>query len=174
MVNEAILGALKSALARKESLKKAMMTLFNAGYKKEEISEAARLINEGTTSAQAQPIQQPNAQQPTQSATAQMLAPSSTLPPKLQPPKQLVKQIQKSPMLQQQPVVQPQVSPKQVQPSESPNIPQKVSGYGQPPTVKSKIMIILLGFLLLFLIGTLVTIFLFKEELLDLFNNLFS
>jgi hypothetical protein len=45
-MNEEILGGLKSALERGESMKKAMMTFFNSGYKKEEIEEAARALSE--------------------------------------------------------------------------------------------------------------------------------
>ncbi len=196
MVNEAILGALKSALVRGESLKKAMMTVYNAGYKREEISEAARLINEGSSSQQVQPIQQVNAKQPQQVATTQMLAsskkPSSKekkskkstkqTPPEMPQQPQTLQQVQLStqqpqvaPQQVQQPVQQLPVTQQQVQQSPTgQNIVQKVSGYGQPPTKKSKTTIIILGFLLLFLIGILVTIFLFKEELLNFFNNLFS
>jgi len=157
MVNEAILGALRSALARNESLKKAMMTVYNAGYKKEEISEAARLINEGGSIIQEQQVKRIDVKQPQQPATTKTLAPSKELSPKPQQPTQ--------PQKLQQPTQQP--------PKDG-NVIQKVSGYGQPPTKKSKTIIIVLGFLLLFLIGSLVTLFLFKEELLDFFNNLFS
>ena len=41
MVNEDILGGLKAALVRKQSLRQAMISLLNAGYEKTEIKEAA-------------------------------------------------------------------------------------------------------------------------------------
>ena len=197
MVNEAILGALKSGLVRGESLKKAMMTVYNSGYKKEEISEAARSINEEGSLPQTQPIQQATAI-PQQPATAQTLAPAKKLSrkekkskksDKLKPQSQVIQQPQALQQVQQQgtpqqvqqplqQVQQPHGTPQKIQQQAQPipgqNVVQKVSGYGQPPTTKSKTMIILLGFLLLFLIGILVTIFLFKEELLNFFNNLFS
>ena len=44
MANEEILGGLKTALERGESMKRAMMTFFNAGYPKAEIEEAARVL----------------------------------------------------------------------------------------------------------------------------------
>lgn len=44
MVNEEIVGGLISALSRGESLEKAMMTFFNAGYKKEEIEISAKEV----------------------------------------------------------------------------------------------------------------------------------
>jgi len=46
MVNQEILGGLKSSLKRGESLQKAMTTFYNAGYKKEEIEEAARVLQQ--------------------------------------------------------------------------------------------------------------------------------
>lgn len=41
MINENILNGLKLALAKGETLQKAMMTFYNAGYVKAEIEEAA-------------------------------------------------------------------------------------------------------------------------------------
>ncbi len=170
MVNDAILGALKSALERGESLKKAMMTLYNAGYKKEEISEAARSINENglIQPQQARPVQQPMQGQPP--ATPQLPTTVQKLASKFKQQPQQVSQY--LPPQQTAPAIhQPQ--PPQMQ-QQAPGMLQKVSGYGQPPKPQGKTIIIILGFLLLILIGILATIFLFKEELLDFFNNLFS
>lgn len=44
MVNEEIVGGLISALSRGEPLQKAMMTFYNAGYGKNEIEEAAKVV----------------------------------------------------------------------------------------------------------------------------------
>ncbi len=44
MINQDILGGLKSALTRGYSLEEAMLSFFNAGYKKEEIEEAAHSL----------------------------------------------------------------------------------------------------------------------------------
>ena len=44
MVNNDILGGLKSALTRGYTLEEAMLSFFNAGYKREEIEEAARTL----------------------------------------------------------------------------------------------------------------------------------
>ena len=44
MVNQDILGGLKNAVAKGETLQVAMQTFYNAGYKKEEIYEAARAV----------------------------------------------------------------------------------------------------------------------------------
>jgi hypothetical protein len=44
MANEEIMGGLISALSRGESLENAMMTFYNAGYKKEEIEDSAKEV----------------------------------------------------------------------------------------------------------------------------------
>lgn len=44
MVNEEILGGLRVAISHKSSLKNAMQSFYNAGYKKEEIEEAAKIV----------------------------------------------------------------------------------------------------------------------------------
>ena len=162
MTNEAIFGALKSALARGESLKKAMMTLYNAGYKREEISEAAHLINEGILSPQTEPVKKTKTKKNKKVAESKILAPSEGVPTESKSEEQSPEQIQQSQILQKN----PQLSRK------TQKTIQKVSGYGEPPGRKSKTVIILLGFLLLFLMGVLVTVFLFKEELLEFFNNM--
>ena len=157
MVNEAILGALKSALSRGEPLKKAMMTVYNAGYKKEEISEAARVVNESSLTNPISQTQQPQKKQSLKPST-------QILTPKSKQSKQPAKQSTQS----------PQQSSKQTQ-EKLPTLktPQKVSGYGHSKP-KGKAKIVVLGFLLLFLIGALATVFLFKEELLTFFNSLFN
>ena len=64
MVREDILAGLRSAVAKKESLKQAMISFYNAGYKREEIQEAARALQEEQLTLG---IQQPQiAQQPIQ------------------------------------------------------------------------------------------------------------
>ncbi|MEK6824122.1 MAG: hypothetical protein AABY06_03745 [Nanoarchaeota archaeon] len=43
MVNEEILGGLRHALNRGESLEKAMISFYNAGYRKDEIEEVVKI-----------------------------------------------------------------------------------------------------------------------------------
>ena len=47
MPNQEILGGLRHALNQGESLEKAMLSFYNSGYRKEEIEEAARFIQQG-------------------------------------------------------------------------------------------------------------------------------
>jgi len=56
MVNLDILGGLKSALERGDSLEKAMRALFNASYKREEIEEAAKDLADFRPDKQIEPI----------------------------------------------------------------------------------------------------------------------
>jgi len=55
MVRQDILGGLKAALSRGESINQAMTSFHNAGYKKEDIESAARALQ---IQQQAQPIKQ--------------------------------------------------------------------------------------------------------------------
>lgn len=66
MVNEDILQGLKSALARGESLKQAMISFYNSGYTKDEIEEAARALKVGQAE---QPPPQPAQPQAEKSKT---------------------------------------------------------------------------------------------------------
>ncbi len=46
MPNNEIIEGLRNALSRGYSLKQAMMSFYNAGYKKEDIEEAARILSQ--------------------------------------------------------------------------------------------------------------------------------
>lgn len=117
-----ILEGLKGALARKESLRQAMFSFYNAGYQKEEIEEAARALQRGE---QTQPIQQ-----------------------------------------KPQPVKQKILQPKTI---------QRVSSYPSYPVTKpfskNKLSLILLIFILAILLGALIFLFFFKEQVLEFFDN---
>ena len=61
MVNESILGGLRTAIEHKSSLKQAMQSFYNAGYNKEEIEEAAKIIfQEQQNMPQQKPVQNSN------------------------------------------------------------------------------------------------------------------
>ena len=70
-----IFEGLKSALGKGENLELAMITFYNAGYKKEEIEEAAKAL-------QIQKFKQIQPTQPVQPPSAQ---PILTQPPQIQP-----------------------------------------------------------------------------------------
>jgi hypothetical protein len=147
-MNEEILGGLKSALERGESMKKAMMTFFNSGYKKEEIEEAARALSEVAETKPQVPVVPEKKQVP---------------PPKTPPqtyPKQTPQKV--SSYGEKIPVNQP------------PKPAQKVSTYDTTKDAKGKKIIFILFFLLAFLVVLLILIFLFKQQLIDFFSRFFT
>jgi hypothetical protein len=147
MVNDDLVGGLRSALERGESLKQAMLSLFNSGYNREEIEEAARDLNSFPSKGVVQPKKE--------------MPPINPLP---QPPAVPEKKQKPEPVkpVKVQPYPQLQVAP-QV---------QKVSYYSAPPNDKAVITV--LTVILLFLLATLVTILIFKNELINFFSNLLA
>jgi|SRR3989344_930395 len=167
MVNMEIVEGLKEAMARGESLKQAMFSFYNAGYGKQEIEDSARyllqilqaerqriLAQRQIQAEQQKPLNQ--AKQPLQ----QPIQKPITTQPVPQPPQQ---QFSQQPTKTIQPQIQQQIPQKQI---------QKVSNYNQQAK-SSKITIILLIFILVILFGALVVMFLFKDKVIELFNNLF-
>ncbi|MBT96673.1 hypothetical protein CMI49_01060 [Candidatus Pacearchaeota archaeon] len=57
-MKEDILEGLKSAVSKGESLRQAMQSFYNAGYKKGEIEEAARDLQKNKIENQKQPLRQ--------------------------------------------------------------------------------------------------------------------
>jgi len=182
MVNEESVGGLKSALERGQTLQKAMMTLYNSGYKKEEIEEAARGLLQFKPEAQLQPAIKTTPKSPVTSQIPQVLTPPQIPPtpiiaplqPSFQPPTPLAE-------VSQQPLVQKPkksffnlFSKKQVK--ENMQVPvQKISSYeAEKPKNGKRIIVIILVILLVFLIGILGIIFLFKQQLIDYLSNLFG
>lgn len=121
MVKEEILAGLKYAVARGETLPKAMMSFYNAGYSKQDIEEAARAL---------QAPQLPQTQQPLQ---------QQAQPGQLQAPVRVV---------------------------------QRVSEYKERPKIKGKALILILVFALIALLGVLVAVFLFRDELAELLGGI--
>ena len=175
MVREEILEGLRASVIRGEPLRKAMMTFYNAGYKKQEIEEAARALN-------ALPAQQ-RMPGPVQKSMQQVASfqPSTEEQPKkpqaIQPPQSaLIQQTRIQPTQQQSQIPAPvtQQIPAQVDPRfQQPVIIQRVSGYGQKPSPLGLIVTFVLVFFLLFLMGILVAVFLFKDELSTIFSGFF-
>lgn len=206
MVNQEIFSGLASALYRGESLQRAMMTFFNAGYKKEEIEEAARTLrSQGAgqitpqTQASQQQIQQVQSQKPivkpqqippAQFAQQKKVLKKPAIPISKTKPKttqivssygapqsnneELKRKIDKAIYQLKQIRV-----PSKVKVVESKNHPkppvviQKISDYrGEPVKPFNKSLTILLVILLVILLGGLIAVFFFREQLIELFNNL--
>ncbi len=155
MSKEEIIEGLKAAVAKGESLNKAMVSFYNSGYSKQDIEDAARALESPQISQPrpaAQPSTRPAAPQP-KVVTEQKEAEKSTFnapEPEYSPEENLS---QEYPPLQQ------------------PQTIQKVSGYGVKPSPLGAAVVFILVFFLLFLIGILISVFLFKDKLATFFNS---
>ncbi len=112
MVREDILGGLRTALARRQTLRQAMMSFYNAGYIKQEIEEAAKAFQ----AERNQPIQAQFTQTSNQTAPIFKKSTSDEKDPN-EKPKEVLSQTAK---------------PVQLTQSVRPQTIQKVSAYGAP------------------------------------------
>jgi hypothetical protein len=165
MVNEEILGGLKLALAKGESLEQAMNSFYNANYKKEEIEEAAIFLNSQPT----QPVKQTTVSKIPQ----RQISPVKKVRPKKQrlrkqrPIRTKIKQRPARTTIKHRPLRRT-IKQRPVR------ITKKVSDYGkEQKKPEGTGMTIILIFFLLMLLGILAAVFLFKTELIEFFNNLF-
>ncbi len=173
MVREDIFGMLKTAVQRGKNLQQTAQSLVNSGYLKSEVDEAIQAFTtqgpmfqppvQPTIIQKPQPVQQPRPPAPvgqTKQIVSSYSYPSQPyMQPVIYPPQQY---IQPSQFYQPQPVF-PQFA----------QFPQIVSEYGQAkkPPIGKMITIIMVA-MLAALIGVLVIVFLFKEELTNFINNL--
>jgi len=151
MVNQAILGGLKSAVARGQSLQKAYYSFINAGYEKIEVDEAFATLT--------MPTENSIVSNPSQIVKQQYsVQPKSNLPPisiKPLPPNQI--QFQKV-------IVPPANAFPRVQTSA---IVKDASEYSSPKKSNS-VAILLMVLILIFLMAILFGVIVFKEEILQL------
>lgn len=143
MVNTEILEGLRTALSRGYSLEQAMMSFYNSGYKKEEIEEAAKALYSSTHN---KPVQQKPTQEPA------MQKPTEKKFPQVQVSKE-----------QQRAIPQKVTSPMKK---------STVSTY-EAPKKSNKTTTIILLISLLFLLGLLSAIFIFRDELINFLNGIF-
>ena len=154
MVNQEIVEGLRTALARGYPLQVAMMSFFNAGYKKEEIEEAARSLY----SHPSQPLSHPgmpSAPEAHEGVTAK------AKPILTKPLPTAAKPI--APAATSSMAAMPSVAEK-----------AQVSKYEEKTKPKSKVLTFFLILSLIILIGALVGIFIFKNEVINFFNNLLA
>lgn len=155
------------ALYKGEPLQKAMMSFYNAGYKKEEIEEAARQLH--SQQEVSHPAHQVQHQVQVQQKPKQQF---KALPPKTK----------ESPQASQMPTMplesskkQPRFFPKPRNPKdEPPDTAKPISSYmpeSKKPTKIMKIILIVIGILIL---GSIAAYFLFRTEVLDFFNRFFG
>lgn len=145
MIKQEIVEGLRVALSRGYTLEKAMMSFYNAGYKKEDIEESARALY----SHPSQPLSHPHKEIP-----QELKKPIE----QAKPLKSITEAVEKT--------------EKKVE-SKSAEI-QKVSKYEESAKPKKgRLVTILLVILLMILIGGLIGIILFKDQLIRFFTSLF-
>ena len=159
MVRSDLIGGIKVSLSSGQKLKDVMQSFFNAGYKKEDVEEAARILRNQT-------VQQSLSQQSIKSQIPQMQKPN-VIQSLSQIPLQKITTSQ--PMPQQKSVFQP-VGQKQL-----PMIPQAprqvISSYPTQEKKSIDMVTVLLIVLLALLLGVLASVFLFKTQLLEFINQ---
>jgi hypothetical protein len=183
MVNYDLVGGLRSALERGEPLKRAMISLFNSGYKKEEIEEAARNLNATPVMGIAQPktplaISTPAAK-PSPVVETKKIIYEEPRPVKEVKPKP-VAAVEETPKVKKESFFKKLLNPEEPRsvPVKYPKLQeapvvQRVSSYEKPPK-DDKAVITMLTIILIFLLSVLVTIFIFKNEIINFFSNMLS
>ncbi|MCA9487549.1 MAG: hypothetical protein KC516_01155 [Nanoarchaeota archaeon] len=171
--NDDILGGLKAAVERGETLKDAMMSFYNSGYAKQEIEEAARnyLIEKSEGEMVHNVAQSIKNSQTVSSSTSN----------KLDSPMKSESGVSETNSLVTRPglkKIDPDSMrrPKPLMPLKKSTPAQKVSNYGADKKPKKKIdpITIILILLLVFLVLILGAVFMFKEQLINFFNGIFG
>jgi len=181
-MNDEILGGLKAALERGQSLKSSMNSFLNSGYSRAEIEEAARALAEPSHFEQKIPE--------TIIAPAPQKIPAEIpyVKPKKQFFKKLIpekKQVISSPLtpvpkerlMQEFPEpVQERQEPVYEEPRRIIQRPQRIPkiSYYDERTSTEKLLIIVLVSFLIFLIGVLIFIFVFRKDLINFFSSMFA
>ena len=153
VVNRDIVEGLRNALSRGYTLEQAMMSFYNAGYKKQDVEEAAHALQEHPS----HPLSHPSKVVPKEAEKPVTKPLPLEYHPKPQP---------KPPVIEK-----PAEKPEEAKPK--PPEKQLISKYEEKTKTKGKLTVILLLTSLFILILFLIGAFIFKEELADFFNTLF-
>ncbi len=145
MVRQDILGGLRAAKLRGQTLKQSMMSFYRAGYKKQDIEEAARAF-------------QKEGLRPVATQIPKKTQKKSGIKSQIKPTQKISNYGEKS---------------KQEKKPELKQV-QKVSNYDTTIKQKKDSSIIILVIVLILLLAGLAGIFIFRESVIDFFNNLFS
>lgn len=149
--NQEILGGLKTAIERGETLKDAMMTFYQAGYDKYEIEDAARAyLNQQRSGEDGLNV-------------GQRLQPS--VPEKKEEIKR--QEMNKPVEAQNMPIIEKKRELTQ-------QVASAYTGMKKPAPTKNNAVTIILILVLLMLVGVLAAVFLFRNELVDFINKMFG
>lgn len=165
MVNLEILEGLKTAMLRGDTLKEAMISFYNSGYKKEEIEEAAKNLNLEEIKKEFQLIEQEKKgeqlilEKNSEKGKKKEISKKPTNVPTSHP--RVISELSKEPSKNINSTSQINSNSE----IKSGKTKQIVSSYGK----KSNLAVILLVVILFILIGALVLLFLFKDRIIELF-----
>lgn len=181
MVKEDIIRGLEGAMSRGESLEKAMYSFYNAGYKKEDVEEAARTLSlhlsqqESLIPRSINFFSRAMPKASFQKPVANKFAEPASEVKKIEMPTQAAS----TPAIPKQTLTS--IAKVKEAMAENPNLGKKpksmpdVSRYEVAPKTNPKtILIIISAVLLANLLTALAGVFIFKQALLDFFNNFFS
>lgn len=173
MVNNDILGGLRSALTRGYTLEEAMLSFFNAGYKREDIQEAAKALQSAISiqpqiEMQPKPIWEP--------PKKKIQAPLPPFKPELKtrvPVSQVQIQVPVvSKPVVQKPVEKPVVKKEPVATPVKQPVASQVSAYTNDKRIKTITVILII--LLAILLGILGLMYAFRSQIISFFNSIFS
>src|SRR3972149_1133242 len=182
MIRDDIFGTLKTALQRGKNLQQTVQSLYNSGYLKEDVDDTLQVLQTSGFQAPNQPpIIKRIITPQKQSKTPVQLGPTTPVissyayqyqPQFSQPQIPMQKPMQQPPIQFAQP---PLVMPGQqfYQPMPYSPATQNVSAYEQKPVEQvGKMITIIKIAMLIALLGILIVIFVFREELTNFINNL--
>lgn len=187
LTNQEILGGLKSALARGQNLKQAMMSFYQAGYKKEEIEDAARAylyLQKGISEAEVlqegkeTKIKEESEKEKEKKNKIEEAKKKKEEDERIKKEGENKKRLEKFiPKITETKVPVISGEKKVKEENKNPIQVQKVSGYDEnvkPFNPKSKTLTAILVVILLILVGILALVFLFRSELVNFINGIFG
>ncbi|MEK6812155.1 MAG: hypothetical protein AABX76_01205 [Nanoarchaeota archaeon] len=171
MTKEDIRGGLRIALSHGSTLQEAMISFFNSGYLKKDIEDAASELDQLEKSQNHQ-IPQTNSI-PVKKSTTQRseVKEPQTSSPKSESSKSSGWTEQKFDVSEQGYSQEEEKPKEEYPPLQQQQTIQKVSKYGGKPSPVGAAIVFILVFFLLFLVGILISVFLFKDELASFFNS---
>lgn len=178
MTKKEILEGLKLALNRGESLKDAMMSFYNSGYPKKDIEDAARALYrekeafhphpEPLNSIEKTPFTEPVVEKKPSIQFKKLNESVKKIEEKTQQVKEPATIVGEIPFEEQK-----QKQPKFFQESKEKLSTNKVSDYDLKQS-DNKLVKIMIALIIAIVFGSAAAFFLFKEQVLNLFSNLFG
>ncbi len=164
MAKEDIIRGLEGAMAKGETLERAMYSFYNAGYNKQDVEEAARALSIHLSVQESRvPVKAIlQIQKPAQKITQEIPQQKTIVPLEELKPKQSLQPLEQLKSLEN------------LAEEQEPKVVQDVSKYEPKQKINSRtLLIVILSILLAILVGSLVGIFLFKDTLIKMFSGIF-